>query len=75
MKTGEAALFNEIWNERPHYCTWCGSLLQPPQRADYFDHIKTKGAHPELRLSKDNIRLLCLKCHRKRHNTPQHESE
>lgn len=62
-KTGEAALFFEIWIERPHLCNRCGKELPGPPRAHYFHHKKTKGAHPELRLDKENIELVCLQCH------------
>jgi len=62
-KTGEAALFAEIWSVRPHYCTHCGDWLGHEMRAWFFSHIKSKGAYPELRLEPDNIQLLCRRCH------------
>lgn len=61
--TGERELFAEIWKERPHVCTHCGTELPEPARSYYFSHIKSKGAFPELRLEKSNIELTCLKCH------------
>lgn len=61
--TGELALFKEIWNERPHICTHCGKRLLEPLKPIYFSHKKSKGAHPELRLDKNNIELICEACH------------
>lgn len=62
-KTGERELFLKIWNERPHYCVKCGKWLGDEPRPVFFSHIKSKGAHPELRLDPDNIELLCSECH------------
>lgn len=64
-KTGEKELFLEIWNERPHYCTNtnCKEYLGEEPLTHYFAHLKSKGAHGELRLNKDNITLLCFDCH------------
>lgn len=61
--SGERLLFLEIWRERPHYCNKCGTYLGNTPKVHYFSHIKSKGAHPELRLDKNNIEILCLKCH------------
>lgn len=61
--TGEKELFLEIWGERPHVCTKCDRYLSGQPLAGYFSHIKSKGAHPELRLDKDNIEIVCLNCH------------
>lgn len=63
--TGEWALFMEIWTERPHKCVRCGLDLGSEPKAVYFSHIRSKGAHPELRLVKSNIELLCERCHHK----------
>lgn len=57
--TGEAHVFREIWNSRPHECEHCGKPLDLP-RAHYFAHQKSKGAYPELRLDPDNIKLFCF---------------
>jgi len=61
--TGEAVMFLKIWAERAHICTNCGAGLGNEARTYYFSHIKSKGAHPELRLKADNIQLLCFECH------------
>lgn len=58
------ALFLEIWQERPHYCTQCNKYLGEEPQAIFFSHIKSRGAHPELKMDKDNIRLLCSSCHK-----------
>lgn len=63
--TGERNLFLLIWNERPHICTHCYIHLGNEPKTYHFSHIKPKSTHPELRLSKDNIQLLCLPCHYK----------
>jgi DNA-directed RNA polymerase subunit RPC12/RpoP len=61
--TGEKDLFIEIWAERPHHCVNCKKNLGTEPRTFFFSHIKSKGAHPEKRLDKTNIQLLCLQCH------------
>jgi len=61
--TGEAEVFREIWEEREHICTNCKIHLGNDARAHYFAHIKPKKKHPELRLEKTNISLLCMQCH------------
>ena len=63
--TGERELFLEIWNERGHYCEnpKCRKWLGDEPVVNFFSHRKSKGAHPELRLVKTNIDLLCTKCH------------
>lgn len=61
--TGEAELFKAIWIVRPHVCTNCRTALGDEIRTYFFAHIKSKGAHPELRLEPKNISLMCLQCH------------
>lgn len=62
-KTGEAELFAAIWAVRPHVCTNCQAPLGNEMKTFFFSHIKSKGAHPELRLKPSNIQLLCQECH------------
>lgn len=62
-KTGEAELFQEVWDEREHVCINCKLELGDEMRTFYFSHIKGKGSHPELRLLKENIQILCFECH------------
>jgi 5-methylcytosine-specific restriction endonuclease McrA len=57
-KTGELAMFLEIWQERKHECEHCGRPLLA-FKVHYFDHVKPKGSYPELKLDKNNIQLLC----------------
>lgn len=60
--TGELAMFKEIFEEREKECTHCLKGL-PYFNVSHFAHIKAKGKHPELRLDKNNIRILCFDCH------------
>lgn len=61
--TGEKELFFEIWNERIHICSNCKIHLGNEAKTFHFSHIKPKSTHPELRLNKNNIQLLCYDCH------------
>lgn len=63
--SGEKELFEEIWNERAHYCENknCRKFLGQEPSIQFFSHRKSKGARPDLRLKKDNIDLLCSSCH------------
>ena len=58
------SIFEEIWNERTHYCYHCGVYLGNEFRPIFFSHILSRGAHPKLRCDKDNIVLACSQCHR-----------
>jgi len=62
-KTGEKDLFWSIWQEREHFCENCGAFLGHEAKTYYFSHIKPKSTHPELRLKKSNVELLCWDCH------------
>ena len=55
--------YQEIWDERPHYCEECGKFLGDELQKVFFSHILTKGAHPELRHEKRNINVLCSEHH------------
>ena len=61
--SGEAQMFQEVWNTRPHVCVNCGALLGHEARAHYFAHILPKSTHPNLRLDPENIWILCIECH------------
>jgi hypothetical protein len=65
-KNAEYQTFKEIWDERPRICEHCGIRIEKYHIRN-FHHIKTKGAHPELRCDKTNIKLLCFACHDKEH--------
>lgn len=62
-KTGELALFFEIYNERPNICEneACPNEIHTFGEARHH-HLATKGAHPELRLNADIIIQLCADC-------------
>lgn len=61
--TGEWDLFMEIWEEREHRCENCKIPLPEQPIPDFFSHIKSKGACPELKLVKTNIEINCKACH------------
>ena len=58
------SLFMEIWGERPHICVKCGKKLGEEPKAIFFSHKKSRGSHPELKMDKNNIELLCSACHK-----------
>lgn len=77
-KVSMKELFKEIWNERPHRCAVCGYPIHEA-KAHNFSHVKSKGAHPELKHEKDNIEIWCstldrqdkeIGCHELNHTNP-----
>lgn len=44
-----------------HQCQKCG--VKDTQKVLHLSHVYTQGAHPELRLDPDNVKMLCHKCH------------
>jgi hypothetical protein len=62
----ELLMFKKIWETRPHFCEWCKTPITVFSPINYH-HIKTKGAHPELRLEETNIVKICAECHIKEH--------
>lgn len=60
--TGELALFQAIWNNRPHICSVCKTNLKDFS-VWFFSHILSKGAFPKFRLYDKNIVLKCANCH------------
>ena len=60
--TGQAKVFREIWDSRPHNCAVCWYPLHEA-RAVNFSHTLPKGTYPDLMLDKDNIEILCQKHH------------
>lgn len=65
-KTGELAVFFDIWQERTHFCqnNECNERLHRFREA-HFHHLITKGSDPARRLDKEIIIMLCWDCHRK----------
>ena len=64
-KWSQKDLFMEVWNEREHKCScdcWCDRKLNTP-RPHNFDHIKSKWSRVDLKYNKENIQILCFKCH------------
>lgn len=61
--TGEKVMFLEIWEDRDHICINCNVFLGTEPNVSFFAHILAKGKHPQLRLVKTNIMLLCVDCH------------
>jgi hypothetical protein len=47
-------------------CQFCGRMF--PENMLCGHHLKTRGAHPELKLETTNGRCTCLECHNKIHN-------
>lgn len=74
LKKEEYAVFREIFIERPPYCEWCKTAITEFHIRNYH-HLKTKGAHPELRLDKNNIVKICFICHDKEHGFKPRNNE
>jgi len=73
-KTGEAELFLEIWNERPHVSELTGKKLLPLGHKLWFSqflHVLSKGTYSELRLCKENIMLALPNEHEKQETYPK----
>ena len=64
--TGEAKVFAEIWEQRPHECEVCTAAIAEAM-AGNFSHILPKGSYRSLRLDPRNIVLKCLACHDRWH--------
>lgn len=70
-------LFNDIWIDSRKFtedgedyvrCP-CGEVVWGHSLTPWnFSHIKSKGAHPELKYRKDNLTILCKHCHTNIHN-------
>jgi hypothetical protein len=62
--TGEKEIFEQIWNERPHFCQICFTPIGEATPSN-FPHILPKGQnkYPKMKLDKQNILLGCEDCH------------
>lgn len=65
-KSNYKKLYKEIWEERQVsgfcICEECGKGIYEP-KVHNFAHVKSKGAYPELKYDKTNIKIKCYKCH------------
>ena len=68
-KGGQVALFERIWESRPHSCEVCGARIGEPT-ASNFSHLLPKGSYPEYKLDERNVELWCEGCHNVWHNEP-----
>jgi hypothetical protein len=69
----QAKLFDEIWEERPHYSEVSGRPLLPkghPQWYWQFAHVLNKGTYTYYRLNKENIMLMLPEEHAKQEFFP-----
>jgi 5-methylcytosine-specific restriction endonuclease McrA len=63
-KTGELELFKTIWAEKKRWaCQNCNKPLGSQMSVGYMSHIIPKGKAPELRLERENIKVVCFPCH------------
>ncbi len=56
--TGEAEIFEKIWNERPHKSQISGEIIHEPKAINFL-HVLPKGQnkYPEFKLNMENIIL------------------
>lgn len=69
------ALYAQIWNERAHVCAHCGVFISGDPVVHNFAHIRSKGARPDLKYDKSNIRILCSSVNRRDGKRGCHELE
>lgn len=62
--SGELALFQSIWQTRPHICAVTGEKLGE-FNPWFFSHILPKGMYPKFRLYEKNIVLKSAEMHHK----------
>ncbi len=62
--TGEKAVFESIWKERPHACQVCGVVITDCTPTN-FAHVlpKAQNKYPKFKLNKQNILIACPLCH------------
>ena len=56
--SGEATMFEVIWNTRPHVSFITGQQLGTEAKSFFFAHVLPKSTYPEYRLFMENIVLL-----------------
>lgn len=57
------AVFEQVWEENPHYCYSCDKWLGETLFSYHVDHIIEKQKRKDLLLEKKNMVLVCLDCH------------
>lgn len=70
-KGGQRALFERIWNDRPHKCEVCSAHIEEAT-ASNFSHLLPKGTYPDFKLREDNIMVKCRECHDTWHQRGPH---
>jgi hypothetical protein len=61
--SGEGALFQALWNVRPHKSFITGESLGDEAKTWFFAHVLPKSTYPEMRLYDKNIVFLTLEQH------------
>jgi len=61
--SGEAGMFEVIWNTRPHVSFVSGQQLGTEAKSFFFAHVLPKSTYPEYRLFMNNIVLLSYSEH------------
>lgn len=59
----DLAFYQEIWDERPHYCYETGQWLGNEPLTVFFHHLLEKEMYPELRYEKENVVLVSWRTH------------
>ena len=60
----DSKFYHDVWSMKPHYCENCGLPLKEYSPV-FISHIKTRGAHTEIRYDYTNVNVLCFECHNK----------
>lgn len=60
-------MFEEIWQERPHYCFESGQFLGYEALSTMFHHCLYKSVYPQFALNKENIVLITPNIHQLTH--------
>jgi len=70
--TGEAVMFQAIWNTRPHVSFLTGEKLGNDAYPWMFAHVLPKKKYPEFRLKYENIVLLTWEQHDRWDKAPRY---
>lgn len=58
----------DIWDNREHVCEVCSLSLGDYPNPSFFSHLLPRGAYRLFKNRRDNIRLVCAKCHQDWHD-------